>query len=121
VASMITFAEPPFEGAVVSIADALRSLDDYKRCGNTLFIRYEEMMADRPAQIRRIAEYLGVALDGKLVARIDEMTSMQQSRRISESLRLRSETQVVRFRDHRVDPETWLHDNHIRSGKTGRW
>jgi hypothetical protein len=121
VASMITFAGYTFEQAAEAIALALTDLDRYGAAGNTLFVRYEDMITDRLAQVRRIADYLGVTLDSNLLARIDEMSSLEQSKRICEQLESRPQEQLYRSMDHRVDPQTWLHDNHIQSGKAGRW
>src|SRR5207248_4046517 len=91
VASMMTFAHQAFEQALSSIAGGLQLLEQYGRAGNTLFIRYEEMMRDRETHVRKIANFLGVALDAELLSRIDEQTSADASKRVCEDLQHRSE------------------------------
>jgi hypothetical protein len=118
---MITFAGQTFDIAKACIDEALQNLQDYHVTGNTLFIRYEEMMADRIPQIRRIAEFIDQEFDDKIIARIDELTNASASRNIAHKLQYRQPRQVLKSMNHRVDPETWLHDNHIQSGKHGRW
>ena len=121
VASMMTFAGQPFDIAMGSIAEALKSIDAYTHAGNTLFIRYEDMINDRMKQIERIASYLEVSLDRTLLERIDTQTGLEHAKLACKKMRNQPGKNLLQSMDHRVDPETWLHDNHIQSGKSGRW
>jgi len=121
VASMITFANASFDVALQTIAQALDNLNG-TASPNTLFIRYEDMIQNRLAHIRAIAQHLGVFVDQSLCEKIDSLTSIERSREVCRSLKDRPEDTVLRaMNDHRVDPETWLHDNHIQNGRHGRW
>jgi Sulfotransferase domain len=122
VASMMTFANRPFDDAVSSISEALLVLESVMRSGHALPIRYEDMLGDPRGQIGRINGFLGLSLEAAILGRIDELCGMEASRRVCEELRHRPAETVLRStEDHRVDPQTWLHDNHIQSGKAGRW
>jgi hypothetical protein len=119
---MMTFANRPFDDAVQSIAQALLMLESVTAAGHALTVRYEDMLADPRGQIARINEFLGLSLEPAIVARIDELCGLEASRRVCEELRQRPANAVLRsMENHRVDPQTWLHDNHIHSGKAGRW
>jgi hypothetical protein len=122
VASMMTFANRTFDDAVQSIAQALLMLESVTRTSYALMVRYEDMLADPRGQIARINQFLGLSLEPAILARIDELCSLAASRRVCEELRKRPANAVLRsMESHRVDPQTWLHDNHIQSGKPGRW
>ena len=122
VASLMTFTGQNFQEAIESIRGNLLVLDEYFKGGKTHFIRYERMLEERMREIRGIADYLGVSIDEPMLARIDEMSNLQSSKKVCEDLRHRPEGQYLRSaEDHRVDPQTWLHHNHIHSGEVGRW
>jgi hypothetical protein len=122
VASLITFTGQTFDSAIESVRGNLLVLDEYVKGGQTHFIQYERMLGDTLGQIRGIASYLGVSFDEPLFARIDELSNIESSKKVCEDLRHRPEGQYLRSaEDHRVDPQTWLHHNHIHSGQIGRW
>jgi hypothetical protein len=121
VASMMMFAGEPFDVAVERVRAGLEMLDAYTRRGQTLFIRYEDMIADRLAQVRKIAAHLELVLDDRVLRRIDQLTGIEHSKEICRQLSDRPQDQIISAMNHRVDPETWLHDNHIQSGQAGRW
>jgi hypothetical protein len=121
VASDMSFWGKGFEESVGRVWDGLRTLASYDDFGRTLFVRYEEMMHDRPWQIRQIAAYLNIPVDQKEVAWIDSITNIQCSRSIVGELPKRKEGVDTVLGSHRRDRVTLLHDNHISSGKAGRW
>ena len=122
VASLITFTGQYFEEAVESIRGTMGILDEYMKAGNTHFIRYEEMLGDSLSQCRGIGDYLGITIEEPMLAKIDEMSNLESSKKVCEDLRHRPAGQFMRSaEDHRVDPQTWLHHNHIHSGQVGRW
>jgi hypothetical protein len=122
VASLMTFTGQYFEEAVESIRGTMGSLDEYRKAGNTHFIRYEQMLDDSLGQVRGIADFLGVTIEEPMLARIDEKSNLESSKKVCEDLRHRPAGEFMRSaEDHRVDPQTWLHHNHIHSGQVGRW
>jgi hypothetical protein len=121
VASMLTFADEPYEVAVERVGSSLMAFQQLVQAGNTLFIRYEDMMSNPLEQIRTIDRYLGVSFDEQMLRRFDQLTSTAHSRDICRSLTTKRDDQVLHLLNHRVDPDTWLHHNHIQNGKSGRW
>jgi hypothetical protein len=93
----------------------------YRKYNNTFFIRYEEMMQDAHRFIKSIAAHLRVTLHDDVASRIHEETSIENARKIAESLSARPPDTLIHDRDHLVDPLTMLHDNHIQGGICGRW
>src|SRR5262249_9146057 len=118
---LMTFTGQSFEAAIESLRGNLVVMDQYAQ-GQTHFVRYEQMLPDPGTAVRGIANYLGVAFDDALLARIDELSNLETSKKVCEDLRHRPQGQYLRSaEDHRVDPQTWLHHNHIHSGEVGRW
>lgn len=93
----------------------------YLQCKNTLFIRYEEMMKNKQQYIHTISKHLGVTLPDIVASRINEQTSIENAKRIAESLHERPPDTLIHDRKNLVDPLTMLHDNHIQGGTCGRW
>jgi hypothetical protein len=121
VVSMMTFFGGDFAATSRQIADGFDYLKIYQKAGNTLFVRYEQMMADPLGQIEQIAQHMNVDADRETLRQIEYDTNMQSSKKICDELKLRPEEKVFRSGTHRVDPVTSLHDNHIFNGKVGRW
>ena len=71
--------------------------------------------------IHAIAQHPGGSLHGSIASSIDEQTSLENAKRIAESLHARSPDTLIHDRGHLVDPLTMLHDNHIHGGVCGRW
>jgi len=122
VASDLAFFAGGFNISVNRVNTSLASLASYLDFGRTLFVRYEDMMEDRPNQIRRIAAHLNVAIDQKVLERIDDQTNIHSARKIARQLASRADDQIdVVLNSHRRDIKTLLHDNHIGTGKVGKW
>jgi hypothetical protein len=123
VASDMVFWGAGFDASVQRVVISLKTLHaSYLDVGSTLFVRYEDMMNDTLSQIRRIAEYLNVAIDQKEVERIDAQTNIQSSRQICLGLDKRPDSETdVGTGGHRRHRVTLLHDNHIGNAKVGRW
>jgi Sulfotransferase domain len=121
VVSMMTFFGHDIATTSRQIADSFNWLRLYQKAGNTLFVRYEQMMADPIGQIERIGRHLSIDVDQATIRRIDQSTNIASSRKICDDLKLRSEEKVLRSGAHRIDPVTNLHDNHIFNAKIGRW
>jgi hypothetical protein len=122
VASDVSFFGGGFNTSLQRVNASLASLASYLDFGRTLFIRYEEMMDDRPGQIRRIAAHLNIAIDQKDLERVDEQTNIHSARKIAQQLASRADDQIdTVLNTHRRDLKTLLHDNHIGTGKVGKW
>jgi hypothetical protein len=109
------------EYSIRRVVGSLQVLQHYQSTPNILLVKYEEMMADRIAQVRRIAGHLGMPADQALFDRVDARTNIQSSKQLCEDLKNRPQNRLLHIASHRVDPETHLHEHHIGSAKIGRW
>jgi hypothetical protein len=121
VISMMTFFSGDLAKTSRQIVESFDYMKFYQKAGNTLFVRYEQMMADPLGQIEQIGRHLNVDVDQAMLREIEHGTNVQSSRKICQELKSRPETAVQRSGSHRVDPLTGLHDNHIFNAKIGRW
>lgn len=104
-------------------------LENYKiwtRLPHMLVSRYEDVVADLPNEVHRIAQHLQIAIDQtqcqQIAAEYDIPLQQRRMQHFKEKLLQSS----LHPHDHRNivdyhDEETLLHINHIDSGKTGRW
>ena len=121
VASDLTFLKKSFDDCVRRVSHNLTYLSHYRSSRHTLFVRYEDMMANPLRQVMRVAAHLGVDAGESDLRRIDAMTGPPAARSIAAGLRFRPPEQVLYSDARRVDPATHLHENHIHSGRVGRW
>ncbi len=121
VASRQLFEDESFEKSLRFIETNLSYVDLYRSFGNTLFIRYEDMIADPARYIAVIVEHLGVAITADLAAEIHTQTNIEAARSISSGVPAQSPDTVIRDQSHLVDVATNLHENHIHGGMCGRW
>ncbi len=121
VASDLIFMGGGLEHTIQRVNGSLEFLKHYQNTPHILLVRYEDMMADRLGQIRRIARHLNINLDDSAAAKIDEKTNLESSKRLCSELKHRSSDQVLNIQSHRVDPETHLHEHHIGNARIGRW
>ncbi len=121
VASMLTFyLDEPFQKAMMHTTQLLEELSLYQQSKHTLLIRYEDMIKDTPGHVRKVADYLGVQIEDAGIAWIDSHTNIERAKSIAAALKTRP-AEAVAYGTHLVDPATNLHDNHIYSGRIGRW
>ncbi|KAL4224763.1 Sulfotransferase domain [Mactra antiquata] len=81
--------------------------------GNVLFLRYEDFSENRPAAIRRIAEFLGRKLTDDDVERISEHCSIEQMK----NNKMTNFSYITQYKETNEDaPERF-----INKGKRGRW
>jgi hypothetical protein len=123
VASDLVFMNQGFDASVRRVAASLKSLEGPPDFGRTLFIRYEDMMNDRPGHIRLIAAYLQIPVDSATVDTIDQQTNLESSRKLCAQISslgndIAPKADISARRRHN---ETLLHENHISSAKPGRW
>jgi hypothetical protein len=122
VASDVAFMGKGFDHSLHRVAASLKQLESAQNFGRTLFIRYEEMMNDRLAQIRLIAAHLNIRIDQRELEAIDEQTNIASSREQCGKVNSLREDQVsVVYGNHKLDKMTLLHSNHIGTTKVGRW
>lgn len=100
-----------------------QSLFHYQRwttLPRVLVSKYEDMVADLPGEVERIAAHLGIPCDRQRCEQIAwEYTLERQRERIEDakrSGRLRQGIAKVLY-----DPYTNLHTNHIHAGEIGGW
>jgi hypothetical protein len=121
VVSIMTFYGRDLAAASTQIAGSFNYLRHYQKAGNTLFVRYEQMMADPAGHIEQIARHLNIEVDQATIREIEQGTNIESSRKICEDLKNRPQEKVLLSGNHRVDPISSLHDNHIFNAKIGRW
>jgi hypothetical protein len=122
VASDVAFMNAGFDNSVQRVATSLKALGCYQDFGRTLFVRYEEMMNNRLAQIQLIAAHLNIRIDQKELEWIDQQTNIDSSRKLCGQITALGEAQSdVVDGAHRRHVKTLLHDNHIGTAKIGRW
>jgi hypothetical protein len=109
------------DDCVQRISVTLEPLGAFQSTPSILLLRYEEMMADRGREIRRIASHLGLRLDDATVGHIDAHTNLESCQKVCESLKDRPAEKVLMLANHRIDPTTQLHQNHLNGGTVGRW
>jgi len=121
VASDLVFLNSGLETSLKHVTASKDFLKYYQSNSNILLVKYEDMMADRLGQIRRIATHLNVPFDDALITRVDAKTNIESSKKVCRELASRSPEKLLSYASHRVDPETHLHENHIGTAKVGRW
>jgi aryl sulfotransferase len=53
---------------------------DYRHLGNILFVHYNNMLADLPAEIRRISKFLGIAASDEVISTISKQVTLPAMR-----------------------------------------
>ena len=106
--------------AIGLVEKLMRSHYNWIDTGNILISRYEEMIFDRKREVGKIARYLGLNIDARLIQTIAERYGIEQQRaRISA---VDYDRMCKKFgRDDAPDAHSLLKKNHIRSGLTGQW
>ena len=121
VASDMVFMGLGFDASVYRVDVSLQCLRTCEPIKRILFVRYEEMIVDQQAQIRRIAGHLGLGIGEDIVRLVDSRTNIASSKRICQQIVNQAIPQLMQIESHRVDPVTQLHENHIGNTKVGRW
>lgn len=97
----------------------LGEFDDWNNLAGIYSAKYEDMIEDMQAEVRRIASYLGVDLDDEAVDSISgEYTLEKQKERI---LEFDYREKGVGEERNRYNPDNLLHFNHIKSGEKEQW
>lgn len=87
---------------------------------NTLVSVYEEVTGDVAAEVERIAAFLRIDVPPSDVARIADEHSLDRQKHRIERYDFGREG-VAEGRTNLLDPDTLLHHNHLRSGRSGQW
>ncbi|MDX1744545.1 MAG: sulfotransferase domain-containing protein [Halobacteriales archaeon] len=100
------------------VKEQLRNYRQWTSCPRVLVSRYEDMITNLDAEVRRIAAHLGIACDAALVDSIaSEHTLDRQRRRIANA----DPDELRTAGKHVFDRATLLHTDHIQSGFPGGW
>jgi hypothetical protein len=103
------------------LEQALTAFDRWTSLSAVLVSRYEELVADVPAEVARIAAHLGIAMGPEQCKSVaSEYTVARQRERIRDAEATGRLRQVA---DGAVayDPVSNLHLDHIQSGRAGEW
>lgn len=99
----------------------LGNFDRWTSLAGVLVSRYEEMVADVPAEVGRIAAHLGIAVSADETERIASQYTVDRQRdRIREAETAGTLSRMQQGGDV-FDPESNLHLNHFFSGHSGEW
>jgi len=81
--------------------------------------KYETVMADMHDEVKSLAAYLGVSVsDGEIIAIAEQHSFSKQKENIA---RFNYESDGLGEGHNRYDPNSLLHPNHLRSGKSEQW
>lgn len=119
--SRMDFEAKPFDDALMGVAGNLIMYNLYAGAADTLFVRYEAMSVDPAREVRRIADYLGLAPGDDEIHRIAEATGLAAAQQKVDGLGARKDAGVIEVAGRRVDTETCLQTGHIRDGRHGGW
>lgn len=99
-------------------------LEQYRRwtaLPRVLTSKYEDMIADLPREVARIAAHLGLDLPAETYEHIaNEHTLERQKERIAEAINNGALVEGV-IKGMFYNPDTNLHTNHIHEGAVGGW
>lgn len=106
-----------FEDALDSIRHSLEIFEFHRATGKAHIITYDAVMRTPKKAITGLAAYLEFDLPGDALKRIAAETSMEAMRAIGGQVG--RERRGIRTPRSMYDPETHVHRDHIRDGRTG--
>jgi hypothetical protein len=107
-----------FEDALASIDSSLELYRFHRHGGNAVIVGYEEITTAPLTAVRRVAAYLGVEEHSEIIREVAEENSFERTREKVEKVNA-STNQLIRLGHAGYDPETLLHQHHIRDGRSG--
>ncbi|WP_306151545.1 hypothetical protein [Roseovarius sp. MMSF_3281] len=123
--SLMRLHDHPLELSMANMRHYVRFHRQTLAATGGMAIRYEDLVADTPAHVSRIAGALGVELDAGRVAAICGATSQRAHARIAQAVAEGKGAGIKTIRNSRrtlrEDSDTHLADRHIQSGRSGRW
>ena len=99
----------------------LQNFQKWTRLPRVLVSKYEEMIADLPGEVARIAAHLGLSVDRDACERIASAYSLDQQLMRIERFKRTSASEQRYTEGPIFDSVTLLHTNHIQSGRSGEW
>ena len=106
-----------FEDALDSIRRSLELLEFHRASGNAHILEYHAIVRTPKKAIAMVAAYLALNASEEAVGRIAAQTSTEAMKAIA--AQVGRERRGVRTPRSMYDPETHVHRNHIRDGRTG--
>lgn len=89
--------------------------------GSVLFIAYEDITDDSPAQIVKLTKFLKATLTTPQMAEVAERTGLQKMKEIADNFEALDDRRVVSGPGPwAYDRETLLHPSHIQDAQTGK-
>lgn len=110
----VSFEQLMFRGGEVE--QALRDYQAWTALPGMLMSKYETMMADLQGEVQRIAQHLDIEISDTEAAAIAHTYSLDRQQRRIQNWKSDPEYDAAQH-----DPNTLLHHNHIRSGKSQQW
>jgi hypothetical protein len=107
-----------FEDALASIRSSLELYRFHRRGGNAVIVGYKEITTAPLTAVGRVAVYLGLEEHSAIIREVAEENSIERTREKVEKVNA-STNQLIRFGHAGYDPETLLHQHHIRDGRSG--
>jgi hypothetical protein len=105
--------------SIGTLRSALRVWSFHRVTNSACIVAYEEIVTEPFATIKRIADYLGLAIESAQLRGIAEEVSFERVRRYSNSLGELKPSRLTRINGYVFDRATLLHQNHIRNGTIG--
>jgi hypothetical protein len=109
-----------FEHAISVMGSALELHRFHLDGGKAVILKYDEVTSNPSEAIRRIGEYLGLAIDSEVIQEVAAETSFDAMReKVRELDTIEYAERLVKLPGTTYDPETLLNINHIRDGRSG--
>jgi hypothetical protein len=109
-----------FEQALAPIEASLELFALHRESGRALLLNYDDIVGSPLRSVQRVAEYLEVAVEPRVVYEVAEATSLERMREKAAQLtRPGSHDRLVLVNDVMHDRESLLHPAHIRDGRSG--
>lgn len=103
------------------LEDRFREYQTWTALPHVLVSKYENMMADMPGEIAKIAAHFGIAVDAAKCAMLATEYSLERQRERIEDAKKRGELRQGPVDGVLFDPQSNLHANHIQGGKIAGW
>lgn len=121
-ASEMDFFKQQFDVAVSNIYAGLQMMDRWKAMPGTLIIHFQDLCSDPLAQIAKIATHFDCEQPPEVYQAIDDETSFESSKKLSEDVSRRPDSEVAAAANIRWDRLTLIHGGgHASQGLERKW
>lgn len=103
------------------LEECLDNFQKWTRLPRVLVSKYEDMVADLPQEVGRIAGHLGIPITAEKCKKIAQNYTVERQIERIEEAKKKGKLQKGSARDTFFDPDSNLHVDHIRSGKVKGW